>query len=336
MADDAVAALAELGPRWPQRLREPDRRVAIAGPFAGSASGIGQYDESVLEAIERRRLADPTTPAVEVFVDSSGTSAPTDVGAGRRPVRAIGRYAKPWDFDHLVAVLGSSPHHVATAESGAVRVVSRLAPRGVARRRAPRPRSRLGQRVMGQATRRRSPRRRRVAATISLIESRRTSRCPAIRRTRRDPARRDTRPGALGDREQPAGRRRPFVACDPTGHRCWCCRSAIASADRTDPDSRSGRHRGSRLAGCEQVAGTGDRGALAARARRHAHVRRPIGGRHRRHGPSARRHGRASPIGCRSPDASTTMSTPSASPGAGSAFSSARAIEVRCRPRSPT
>ena len=31
-------------------------------------------------------------------------------------MRAIGRYAKPWDFDHLVAVLGSSPHHVATAE----------------------------------------------------------------------------------------------------------------------------------------------------------------------------------------------------------------------------
>ena len=116
VADDAVAALTELGPRWPQRLREPDRRVAIAGPFAGSASGIGQYDESVLEAIERRRLADPTTPAIEVFVDSSGTSAPTDAGAGRRPVRAIGRYAKPWDFDHLVAVLGSSPHHVATAE----------------------------------------------------------------------------------------------------------------------------------------------------------------------------------------------------------------------------
>jgi glycosyltransferase involved in cell wall biosynthesis len=31
-------------------------------------------------------------------------------------VRAIGRYVKPWNYDHLVAILGSSPYHVATAE----------------------------------------------------------------------------------------------------------------------------------------------------------------------------------------------------------------------------
>jgi glycosyltransferase involved in cell wall biosynthesis len=51
-----------------------------------------------------------------VFVDGSGSAERTQTATGRRPVRAIGRYAKPWDFDHLVAVLGSSPHHVATAE----------------------------------------------------------------------------------------------------------------------------------------------------------------------------------------------------------------------------
>ena len=67
VAGDAVVALAELGPRWPQRLREPDRRVAIAGPFAGSASGIGQYDESVVEAIERRRLVASTTPELSLI-----------------------------------------------------------------------------------------------------------------------------------------------------------------------------------------------------------------------------------------------------------------------------
>ena len=116
VASDILSAIAELGPRWPQRLREPERRVAIAGPFAGSVSGIGRYDESVVEALERRRSADTRAPIIDVFVDSSGTSEPTDTAAGRWPVRAIGRYAKPWDYDHLVAVLGSSPHHVATAE----------------------------------------------------------------------------------------------------------------------------------------------------------------------------------------------------------------------------
>ena len=116
VAADAIAALGALGPRWPQRLREPEHRVALAGPFAGSASGIGRYDESLIEALERRRLADNRTPRIDVFVDGSGTAEPTDTSVGRRPVRAIGRYAKPWDYDHLVAVLGSSPHHVATAE----------------------------------------------------------------------------------------------------------------------------------------------------------------------------------------------------------------------------
>ncbi len=114
VAEEAIEALRDLGPRWPQRLHVPEPRIAIAGPFAGSPSGIGRYDELVVAAIERRRATDASTPRVEVFVDSSGTAEPTP--SGRRPVRAIGRYAKPWDVDHLVAVLGSSPHHVATAE----------------------------------------------------------------------------------------------------------------------------------------------------------------------------------------------------------------------------
>jgi glycosyltransferase involved in cell wall biosynthesis len=116
VAADTLDALADLGPRWPQRLREPERRIALAGPFAGSASGIGRYDEAVVEALERRRAVDVRAPQVDVFVDSSGSREPTRTAAGRRPVRAIGRYVKPWDFDALVAVLGSSPHHVATAE----------------------------------------------------------------------------------------------------------------------------------------------------------------------------------------------------------------------------
>ena len=42
-------------------------------------------------------------------------SQPTDA-LGRWPVRSLGRFHKPWDYDHVVAVLGSSPHHVATAD----------------------------------------------------------------------------------------------------------------------------------------------------------------------------------------------------------------------------
>jgi glycosyltransferase involved in cell wall biosynthesis len=116
VAADIVLALTEIGPRRPMRHRTPDRRIAMAGPFAGSPSGIGAYDEAVVAAVERRRATDVGVPLLDVFVDGSGASQPTDVAAGRRPVRAIGRYAKPWDYDHVIAVLGSSPHHVATAE----------------------------------------------------------------------------------------------------------------------------------------------------------------------------------------------------------------------------
>lgn len=120
VATDTIDALAELGPRWPRELRSPHVGVAVAGPFGGSASGIGRYDESVVEAlVERHRTA--AGPAIDVFVDASGTSAPTPTELGRRPVRSVGRYVKPWDLDHIVAVLGSSPHHVATADL-AVRV----------------------------------------------------------------------------------------------------------------------------------------------------------------------------------------------------------------------
>ena len=328
---DAVAALAELGPRWPQRLREPDRRVAIAGPFAGSVSGIGQYDESVLEAIERRRLADPTTPAVEVFVDSSGTSAPTDVGAGRRPVRAIGRYAKPWDFDHLVAVLGSSPHHVATAElalsepchvwlheASLVGVHLGLAHAS-------------GSESWAQATRRRSPRRRRDAGDDRLIGADELLDAPRFDElgvTLLGETLDRARSVIVSSRQAADTVRRlrpdgPPVLVLPLGH------PATVEPARTPA-------RGDIVAVGWLAANKSPELAIdvlvAPRARRHAHVRRSVGRRHRRRGPSAAPSPPASPIGCRSPDASTTMSTPSASPGAGSACSSAPAIEARCPP----
>ena len=154
VATDAVAALTELGPRWPQRLRRPDRRVAIAGPFAGSASGIGQYDEAVVDAIERRRVVDPTTPDVDVFVDSSGHRGADrcrvrpQTGARHRSLRqAVGLRPPGRRARQLTPPRGDRG-------VGAARALPRLAPRGLARRGAPRTRPRLGQRVVGTPTRR--------------------------------------------------------------------------------------------------------------------------------------------------------------------------------------
>jgi glycosyltransferase involved in cell wall biosynthesis len=112
VARDTVDALATLGPRWPQRPRSPATRTALVGPFGDSTSGIGAYDEQLLAALARR-----DAHAVDPFVDTS--ESPTPVVDPRRPARALPRYAKPWDYDHIVAALGSSPHHVATAQLAA-------------------------------------------------------------------------------------------------------------------------------------------------------------------------------------------------------------------------
>ena len=116
VARDTVDALATLGPRWQRPIRSPRRRLAVAGPALGSGSAIGAYDERVVAALDALTGA----PEIVLFVDSSGTSTPTGRAAAspieRWPVRSLGRYHKPWDVDDVVAVLGSSPHHVATVE----------------------------------------------------------------------------------------------------------------------------------------------------------------------------------------------------------------------------
>jgi glycosyltransferase involved in cell wall biosynthesis len=112
VAKDTMAALEELGPRWTQELRSPGRRIAVAGPFAGSESGIASYDESLLGALHRAEGG----PDVDVFIDASASPEPTHGEPERFPVRALGRYQKPWNYDHIIAVLGSSHHHVATAD----------------------------------------------------------------------------------------------------------------------------------------------------------------------------------------------------------------------------
>lgn len=112
VARATVSALGELTVRHPRRLRPPTRRLALAGPFEGSTSGVGAYDVSIAAALDQRA----ESPEVHLFVDGSGTPEPTHAGPHRFPARAFGRYLKPWSYDHVVAVIGSSHHHVATAD----------------------------------------------------------------------------------------------------------------------------------------------------------------------------------------------------------------------------
>jgi glycosyltransferase involved in cell wall biosynthesis len=116
VATATVDALATMGPRWPQRIRRPAPRLAIAGVFDGvgghvdgSTALIAATNEQLVDGL-RAEGADVTA-----MVDNAGSPEPTHAAADRWPVRALGRYVRPWDFDHIVAVLGPAPDHVATS-----------------------------------------------------------------------------------------------------------------------------------------------------------------------------------------------------------------------------
>ncbi len=100
-AADTIAALADLGPRWPSAVRPPERRLALAGP-AGETDRVG----GDLAAALRRS---PSAPRIDELVDRSDVAEPTGAGPGRNPVGALGRYVKRWDFDDIVAFVGAAP-----------------------------------------------------------------------------------------------------------------------------------------------------------------------------------------------------------------------------------
>lgn len=103
VATDTVAALAELGPRWPMRLRPPARRLAIVG-----------VDDAVVAALRRA----PSPPRLDVLVDHCGAPDPT--GPDRHPARALGRYAKAWDYDDVVVALDPERSCPASVELSAL------------------------------------------------------------------------------------------------------------------------------------------------------------------------------------------------------------------------
>lgn len=112
VARATVDALADLGPRWPAMRRHIRPRWALMAPPQDSPSGIGPYTAGVADALDHRTGA----PQVDRFVDTSGTPARP---GWRFPVRAFGRSVAPSGYDHVVAVLGSSHHHIATAQVAA-------------------------------------------------------------------------------------------------------------------------------------------------------------------------------------------------------------------------
>jgi len=105
----AVTALSDENSR-PSPRPAPRRRIALAGPFAGSPSGIGAYNERVLEAWNRSRRSADLEPLVDLTA-TDGTSG------GRRNVAGLGRQFAKHDFDATISTLGSSEFHAATVAS---------------------------------------------------------------------------------------------------------------------------------------------------------------------------------------------------------------------------
>lgn len=119
VAAATIDALSTMTPRWPQRPHRPSMRIAVAGAFGAghdsatlpptSTAAIAATNEQVVGALRSIGIE------VTALVDSAAHPEPVHAGPDRWPVRALGRFVKPWDFDHIVAVLGPGPDHVATS-----------------------------------------------------------------------------------------------------------------------------------------------------------------------------------------------------------------------------
>jgi len=122
-ASATVEALEVMGPRWSQRTRRPAARLAVAGVFGDGVGGndSGGNDSGGNEGVVAALRASGSD--VTALVDTGGSAEPTHaathaaIASGDRwPVRSLARFIKPWDFDHIVAVLGAAPQHLATSQ----------------------------------------------------------------------------------------------------------------------------------------------------------------------------------------------------------------------------
>ena len=80
-------------------------RIAMVGPFAGSPSGIGTYNERLLPHLDA--IADLTC-----FVEKFQGEAPLGTDGRRFPSGALGRHIDAAEFDHVVYTIGNSPFHL--------------------------------------------------------------------------------------------------------------------------------------------------------------------------------------------------------------------------------
>jgi glycosyltransferase involved in cell wall biosynthesis len=115
VAERVRQALSSIEPRRPRRTRTIRPRVAVVGPFAGSPSGIGTYDERLAAAW--RSCTD--LPELWCGVDAFGIDQHVVARDGRVSAGAFGRAVKVHDVDHIVTVLGNSPYHATTARLAA-------------------------------------------------------------------------------------------------------------------------------------------------------------------------------------------------------------------------
>jgi len=85
--------------------------VAVAGIFGDGEVG---GNDGVVAAL--RAAGNDVTALVDTGGSAEPTRVATDATTARWSVRALGRFVKPWDFDHIVAVLGAAPQHLATSQ----------------------------------------------------------------------------------------------------------------------------------------------------------------------------------------------------------------------------
>jgi glycosyltransferase involved in cell wall biosynthesis len=111
-AEATLDILATTGPRWRQRITTPRRRIALAGPVDDGPETI---TDTMLEALRSVR---PGTSWL-TLVDSSRSTRPSAAGPDRWPIRAVGRFVKPWDVDAILAVFGDPERSAATAHVAA-------------------------------------------------------------------------------------------------------------------------------------------------------------------------------------------------------------------------
>lgn len=84
--------------------------LAVVGPFGGSPSGIGDYNERLLPHLDRRC-------EVTCFVEATWGEAPLGTDGRRWPVAALGRHIAAHRFDDVLHTLGNSPFHLAGLRS---------------------------------------------------------------------------------------------------------------------------------------------------------------------------------------------------------------------------